>query len=225
MKIYKDIIQGTDEWKELRYRKVGGSTLSDVMANDGKPVELNAVFYKLLHEFMEDFQIDDNEFISEAMAIGNRLEPEAADLFSQVYGKEVHEIGWAELDEFIGISPDRIVCSLEKITEALEIKCPQGNTYAKYLCNNQLAIDDYCWQLVHYFLTFENLEKLNFMIYRPENLIKKHILIEITLDTVINTSKKHSATVRELVQLAKIRLSELIIAIENKLNELQTPNY
>lgn len=223
MKIYKDIIQSTDEWKELRYRKIGGSTNSKVMANSGKSVEENAIFATLLGDFMEEFEIEDNYATAE-MQRGNDLEPIAADEFSRIYGKKCYEIGWAEISDFVGISPDRLIEG-EKITEALEIKCPSKNIYSKYLLNNNEAITDYCWQLVHYFHVFEDLEKLNFFIYRPENLIQNHILIELTRDTVIQVNKNKSAAISELVEASEVRIEELRIALKNKIEALNTINF
>jgi hypothetical protein len=226
MKIYKNIIQGTDEWKELRYRKVGGSTSEKVQANEGKPVENNAVFFQLLAEFTEEFEIDENEYIDANMARGNRLDPEAAELFANVYGKKLIEIGWAEINEFVGISPDRLIDeATENTKEALEIKCPAKNTYAKYLCVPQLILEDYVWQIVQYFVVFEKLEKLNFMVYRPENLIQNHILMPVTPDTIIQVSAKKVAPVRDLVIQAKQRFTELENAINNKIELLNQSKF
>ena len=60
MKIYKNIQQQTDEWKELKYRKIGGSTLGGVMSYIDKPVEGNAIFFELLGQFTEEFEIDED---------------------------------------------------------------------------------------------------------------------------------------------------------------------
>jgi len=225
-KIYKDIIQGSDEWKELRWGKVGGSSLKHVMANYGKPVEDNAIFFELLGQMTEEFEIDDNDFVSSAMDRGNILESDASDLFSRIYGKECFEIGWAQINDFVGISPDRLIGEISMdVTEAAEFKCPAKNTYAKYLCNNDLAVEDYSWQLVDYFLVFKKLTKLNFMPYRPESKIKNHILIEITPDTIINVSKKLILPVYQLVEKAEQRLEELKTALDNKIESLTVTKF
>lgn len=226
MKIYKDLIQGTDEWKEMRHGKIGGSSLKEVMANEGKPVENNSFFYELIGQRTEEFDCEDGIFVTKAMQRGVDLEPVARAEFERIYGKKVHEIGWLELSDFVGISPDGLIATddeLEtwKIKEALEIKCPTRAVYMKYLIDNQEAIDDYPWQIVHYFLT-TGIEKLNLFIYRPENKLAAHILIEITKDTIINVSKKKSATVETLVEEARTRLNELEVSLKNRI-ELLTP--
>ena len=220
MKIYDKIVQGTDEWKALRWGKIGGSSLDKVMANPEKSIKENAIFYEILAQKCEEFDPFESDFTSYAMLRGNEFEPLAADEFERVTGKVCREIGWSELEDgFTGISPDRLIGE----TEALEIKCPGRNTYAKYLTTPDLAITDYAWQLVMYFVVFDKLETLFFMIYRPENQLKPAIYIEIHRDTVISINKKKSGTVSELVIEAKNRIEELKLELNNSINELKKP--
>ena len=78
---------------------------------------------------------------------------------------------------------------------------------------------------MHYFVVFEDLEVLNFMLFRPESKIKTHILIKMTPDTVINISKKISFTVSVLVEMVKERLAELKAELDAKIKELKTPKF
>ena len=149
MKIYDKIIQGTDEWKELRHGKVGGSTAKEIMSKYEKPITECAAFYTLLSEQMEDFDPFTNEFTSFSMQRGNELEPEARTEYERITGIEMAQFGWIEIDSFVGISPDGWNIKLKK---AIEIKCPAANTYAKYLLNFDEFLSDYVWQLVHYFV-------------------------------------------------------------------------
>lgn len=222
IKIYDKIIQGTDEWKELRWRKIGGSSLEKVMANADKSVKENAIFFELLSEMCEEFDPFESDFLSSAMQRGNEYEPLAAEEFERITGKKCSEIGWAELEDgFTGISPDRLIGK----NEALEIKCPSRNTYAKYLVNNDIAITDYAWQLVQYFVVFENLETLYFMIFRPENKINSFIIIKITKDTEIVVNKKKKSKISDLVIEAKTRIEVLKNELQNELKNLQKPKF
>lgn len=226
IKIYDKVVQGTDEWKELRWGKIGGSSLKDVMANENKSIVDNAIFSKLQGELMEEFDPFEENKATIEMQRGNELEPIAAEEFSRITGKNIYEIGWAELDDkFTGISPDRLIGKLGDlmITEALEIKCPSRNTYAQYLYNNNLAIEKYSWQIVQNFLIFDDLEVLHFFIYRPENEIKSHILVDITRNTEIQVNKKKKAKVYELVIEAKERIEELKRELEISINKLKQP--
>ena len=49
MKIFKEIVQGSDQWKEIRWGKIGGSTANKLMTKLDKPVcevaEFNATLF------------------------------------------------------------------------------------------------------------------------------------------------------------------------------------
>lgn len=227
--LYKNIIQGTDEWKEIRYRKVGGSSSDKIMSNLGKPVENNAIFFDLLGEFMEPFDIEEERFLSADVRRGIELEPIARDEFARIYCKQVFEIGWSESSDFTGISPDGIIGDEKLIKtnldvkEAFETKCPSRTTYAKYLIDNSLAITDYAWQIVDYFKEFPKLELLNLFIYRHENTIKSHILIKITRDMIIVVDKKKIGIIADLcIELAD-RQNEIKEALLNRIEDLKKP--
>lgn len=229
--IYKDVIQKSDEWKELRYRKIGSTGSKDAMSNQGSPVEKNAIFFKLLGELTEDYEFEEPRFLSESVQRGDELEPIAREEFARIYGKQVFEIGWSESSDFTGISPDGIIgdedlidCNELNVDEALEIKCPARNTYALYLVDKSVAVEDYAWQIVTYFKEFPNLSILNLFIYRPENLIKSHILIELTRDMVIPVNKKKSCKIADLCIELTERQNELKEALKAKIEELKKPN-
>lgn len=228
--LYKKIIQGTDEWKELRYRKLGGSSNEKVMTNLGKPVSGNAIFYDLLGEFSEDFEIEEDGFVSKDVSRGTELEPIARESFQRVYGKPVFEIGWAESTLFTGISPDGIIGDekfinmIDDVEEALEIKCPSRTTYCKYLEKNDLAITEYAWQIVTYFKEFKNLKVLNLFLFRPENSIKKHVLIKITRDTEIIVNKSKRGIISDLCVELTERQNELKKSIIERIEQLRKPS-
>lgn len=71
MKIYNDIQQGTPEWKELRWGKIGGSSAKDIMVDK---IENAAIINQLVFEHTEDF-VEEDEYISAYMQRGNDLEP------------------------------------------------------------------------------------------------------------------------------------------------------
>ena len=226
MKFYTEIQQGTEEWHGIRWGKVGGSTLKKVMANEGKPVRDNAVFAELFGELCEDYNPFDEGYVSKAMQAGIEKEPYAVAEFERITGLKCFEIGWAEKDdEFTGISPDRIVGSLDKITQAFETKSPEAQTFAGYLLDNSSILTDYAWQIVQYFNVFDELEVLYFFVYRPENCYQKHILLTITRDTIIEVNKKKIAPVRQLVTEAQTRLKELRQALDEQIEEITKPKF
>lgn len=218
MKIYKDLQQGTDEWKELRHGKVGGSTAKEIMAKYDKPITECAAFYSLLAEQMEDFDPFTTEFTSFAMQRGNELEPEARAEYERITGIKMEQFGWIELDSLVGISPDGWKPELKK---AIEIKCPAANTYAKYLLNFDEFLSDYVWQLVHPFVVLD-VDSVDCVAYRPENKVQPIIIKTITKDTVIQVSAKVSKPISELADMLKIRLTTTKCAIDSEMARIIT---
>ena len=214
MKIYEKIIQGTDEWKELRHGKVGGSTAKEIMAKYEKPITECAAFYKLLSEQMEDFDPFQSDYQSLAMQRGNEYEPLARDEYERITGYTVTQIGWAELDgEFVGISPDGLIPSIKK---SIEIKCPSANTHVDYMLDFNNFLEEYCWQIVHNFLVLD-VDSVDCISYRPENKIKPIIIYTVTPDTKIRISKKEVKNVSELVKMLDARLIELKSALDSEI--------
>ena len=220
MKIYDKIIQGSDEWKELRHGKVGGSTAKEIMAKYEKPITECAAFYTLLSEQMEDFDPFTNEFTSFSMQRGNELEPEARTEYERITGIEMAQFGWIEIDNFVGISPDGWNIKLKK---AIEIKCPAANTYAKYLLNFDEFLSDYVWQLVHYFVVL-GVDSVDCVAYRPENKVQPIIIKTITSETVIQVSAKVSKPISELAEMLKFRLTTTKCAIDSEMAKIISTN-
>ena len=220
MKIYKVFVLGTDEWKELRHGKIGGSTTKEIMSKYEKPITECAAFYTLLSEQMEDFDPFTNEFTSFSMQRGNELEPEARTEYERITGIEMAQFGWIEIDSFVGISPDGWNIKLKK---AIEIKCPAANTYAKYLLNFDEFLSDYVWQLVHYFVVL-GVDSVDCVAYRPENKLKPIIIHTITNETVIQVSAKVSKPISELAGMLKFRLTTTKCAIDSEMARIISTN-
>lgn len=217
MKIFKELKQGSDEWKEFRHGKIGGSTAGKIMTKLDKPVTECAEFYQILAENMEDFDPFTNDYISFDMQRGNELEPLAREEYERIYDVKVEQFGWIEQDNnWIGISPDGWMPELKK---AIEIKCPAANTHVKYMLNKNEFFEDYVWQIVHNFLVLE-IYSIDCISYRPENRYCSLVVNTVTLDTEIKISAKITKKVSELVEMEKIRLNELRYAIDKEL-ELQ----
>jgi predicted phage-related endonuclease len=216
MKIYDKIVQGTDEWKELRHGKVGGSTASKVMTKLDKPITECAVFTDLLSEWMEDFDPFQSDSQSSAMQRGNELEPLARDEYSRITGNLVTQIGWAESNEisFIGISPDGLVGD----KKAIEIKCPSATTHVKYMLDFNEFLEEYCWQIVHTFLVL-GVDTVDCISYRPENKVKPIIIFTVTKDTEIKISAKITKTVEDLTLMLKTRLVELLCELQKEIKK------
>lgn len=217
MKIFYDIKQGAEDWHELRYGKIGGSTLKDIMTKLSDPIQSCAKYLDMVSCRDEDFEFEES-YQSADMERGNAYEPLARKEFERVYDKHVVEIGWAEMDNGIaGISPDGLIyCGTLNVKEAIEIKCPSRKTHSKYIRDNKSIIDDYLWQIVMYFVVFDKLETLYLVSYRPENKRKELLCIEVKRNMVVRIKEGRNTietTIDGLALMAKSRIDELSDAL------------
>ena len=121
MKIYNDVIQGSDIWKELKRGKISASNFSKVMAK-GAGKTRQSYLYKLAAEIITGDQVD--HYTNDAMLHGTETEPMARAAYCFENDIEVTEVGFIETDEYLGCSPDGLVGD----DGLVEIKCPVTTT-------------------------------------------------------------------------------------------------
>lgn len=209
MKVYDEILQQSPEWYEIKYGKVGGSSLEKIMTNRTKPIRENPYYTELLSARFEEFEFEET-FTSHDMERGNMYEPLARSEFERIKGVQIEQVGWVEDKSGIyGISPDGL---FDNRKQGIEIKCPSRITHMKYIQNPISMVEQYVWQVIDYFLTI-GIKKLHFMSFRPENQIKPLLIQEVTKRTMLSISAKEKLSVSDLVALAKARLIELELAL------------
>jgi len=124
MKIYTDLQQGTEEWLKVRLGKFTASQASAI-ATAGKGLD-TLVFEKV--EELVTGQIKEC-YKNEDMIRGNELEPRARNLYELETGNIVKEVGFVELNDFVGCSPDGMV----GLDGLMEVKSPSLRVYYEYL--------------------------------------------------------------------------------------------
>lgn len=215
MKAYYDIKQGTEEWHNIRYAKIGGT------ASKGLFVESDTLLIELVAETIEPIEIDFDSFESKDMVRGYELEPFARQELSKYINVELLECGWLQCEEIplLGISPDGI-SKCETITA--EIKCLAKEKHTKHIMYDEMP-KDYIHQCLHYFTINPKLEKHYFCSFRPES-IKPIFVKELTRDSLIDLgtkAKPNIKTISEWVAIAKekaIKIQSDINTIVEKLN-------
>jgi len=134
MKIYTNIEQGTDEWLSIRCGKFTASTFSDLFMKEttkGYQEAINrVVFERISGEFPESYS---NDF----MKRGTELEPLARESYEILTFNKVHQVGFIELSEWVGGSPDGLI----EDEGMLEIKCPKWSTLISYLLEDVIPKD------------------------------------------------------------------------------------
>lgn len=121
--------QGSDEWLKIRCGKVTASHFSDVMS---KGQGRQTYMLKLAAERATG--LVQPSFKNEAMQWGTDTEPFARACYEQVTGYEVEQVGFVEVDDYVGVSPDGLVGE----EGCVEIKCPNTATHIGYIESGKL---------------------------------------------------------------------------------------
>lgn len=209
-----NIKQGTEEWHQIRWGKIGGTT------SKGLFVKSDTLLDELLSEITEPFELEDS-FESADMVRGFELEPLARQEVSLYIGCELLECGWLQCEEIplLGISPDGITSDM---TISAETKCPARKKHMSTIRTNEIPLDN-LHQCVHYFTVNPHLEKHYFASFRPE-AIKPLFVKELTRQSEVNLGTKAKPvvkTISEWVSLAKTNAINLQTEIDNEINKLQ----
>jgi len=130
-RISAQVVQGSDEWKQLRLGKVTASRVADVMAKikSGEAAGRSDYRTDLVIERLTNKPSD--SFTNAAMAWGTEQEPLARIKYETVFNLFVEEVPFINHPtiEWFGASPDGLVGS----EGLLEIKAPNSKTHIKYL--------------------------------------------------------------------------------------------
>jgi len=203
MKVYNNIIQGTEDWFRLKWGKVGGSS------SKGLFVPSDTLLIQLLAEHTEEFELDEDNYVSGDMQRGIELEPLHRSEIERYIGVSFNVPGWLESDEcaLLGISPDGIS---EDLTVSWEGKSPGAKKHISTVYANQIPSDN-IHQCLHYFTVNPKLQMHVFSSFRPESkypLWPKKISRESIID-LGTKAKPQCKTVQQWVDIAMHNALEL----------------
>lgn len=127
MRIYtkEEVPQRGDEWFAVRSLKLTASNAEIIQAN-GKGLE--TLCKDLVTDFVSDIQTE--TFTTADMQRGIELEPIAREKANGLFKCEYQEIGFVELDNRTGVSPDGVLFDKDgNITDLIEIKSPNDKNF------------------------------------------------------------------------------------------------
>jgi predicted phage-related endonuclease len=210
-----DVKQGSIEWHEARYRKIGGSTAKGLLT------PTDTLLLELVAEFSEDFELNEG-YQSEDMVRGTELEPYAREELNKATALLFVDIGWLQCEEIplLGISPDGIT---DDDRFSCEIKCPAAKRHTETILSNEIPLDN-IHQCVHYFVVNPKLEKHYFVSFRPENNYRPFFMKELTRDSLVNLGTKAKPVIKpiwEWVLVYKANAMELQGRIDSELEKLR----
>ncbi len=123
--------QGSDSWKEIRMGKVTGTGFQKVLAK-GQGKTRKAYMMQLAAERLTG--LCQESYSNATMDRGNEVEPQAKACYEAINGVSVVEVGFAQLNDDIGVSPDGFVGE----DGIIEIKCPNSTTHIDYILSNKM---------------------------------------------------------------------------------------
>lgn len=158
MKIYNDLQQGTDEWLEVRLGKFTASTATAIKSN-GKGLD-TLVLDKAV-ELITKKQAK-KAYKSAAMENGNEMEDEARTVYELSTGLSVVQVGFCELNEHVGCSPDGLVGD----DGLVEIKCPEARTFLSYKLTKKVDTGYYAQMQMQMYVT--DRQWCDYVVYNPD---------------------------------------------------------
>lgn len=193
--------QHSEEWFSIRTGKFT-SSVANTIKTAGQGLE--TLCFDIVAEILTKKKKE--TFKSPAMEQGNELEDTARTLFEMMTGFTVKEVGFVEIDEFEGSSPDGIF-ELDNEITGVEFKCPQDNTYAKLLYDRKIKPEYYA-QMQHQMMCL-GANRWFYAVFNP-NFDEQMIVIEVEKDA------EFQAKLREGLEKGKARVKEILNQIKGE---------
>jgi hypothetical protein len=167
MKIH-NVKQGTEEWLKLRLGKLTASD-AQAIATNGKGLETLA--FTKVAEIITG-KIKEDIYTNADIERGHELEAMARNSYELETENVVKEVGFMELDEFTGCSPDGAI-----LEEGLvEIKCPNDLNFVRYLYDRKID-PGHNWQM-QFQLFVSGREWVDYVVFN-ENFPKQAIITRV----------------------------------------------
>ncbi len=170
--------QGSEEWLNARKGRATASEFDKIITATGRESkQAEAYMRKLARECYID---DPMTFMGNKYTDwGHEHEPAARELFTELKGIEVEEVGFVISDKLqvVGCSPDGLIRGGDDYVAGFETKCPQVDTHVDYLLDGVLP-PKYRLQ-VHGSMAVTGLDTWWFMSYFPG---LKPLIVEVKRD-------------------------------------------
>ena len=129
MILREDIIQGSDEWFEIKIGKFSASTCADLLMAKST-AGYKSLIDRIIEERMTGLPTESRSFKGNQFTErGTEMEPLAAEDYELRNFAELKLIGVIELDDWVLCSPDRLIGD----NGLYQAKCPIFNTQREYL--------------------------------------------------------------------------------------------
>jgi YqaJ-like viral recombinase domain. len=201
MKIYENIQQGTPEWLQIRLGKFTASKCSTI-GTEGSGKGRGGLETLCIEKAAEIITGNlPEQFTNEDIERGHVLEDEARGAYTLETGHIVKQVGFVELDEFTGCSPDGLVGR----DGLIEIKCKDDKNHLLMLLGKEID-KAYQWQ-IQMALLVTGRKWCDFVSYNPNYKNKPLKIIRVLPDAEMQAALKAGLAkgierVKEIIQIA-----------------------
>lgn len=129
--------QNTPEWDEVRRGKITGSCASILMPKNGLGKGAESYAKVLVMERM-GVDLSYYDYKSDAMYDGSENEQFVREAYAKKYGVEVDQVGFIEMDDQVGCSPDGLVGT----NGMIEIYCPKPKAHLELWLTDKIEKTD-----------------------------------------------------------------------------------
>jgi hypothetical protein len=177
MRIFNEVIQGSEQWDALRAPRPTGSEYSKIFTGGGKVSGRREAYMRQL-AISTKYKMPSfggNKYTDR----GHELEPIAREMFIEKTGLDVREVGFVMSDHMdTGVSPDGLIYHNGKPIGVIEIKCLNETKHLGLITDNKVA-NDHLSQ-VHGELCVTELPVCVYILYCPEAYPLDFFCIEVT---------------------------------------------
>ena len=149
--------QKSEEWHQVRKGKM---TASHAQAIGNVSKGLESYCWEICSKFFE--KEEDEKYTNPDMDRGNELEAEARNIYEMEKNVEVEEVGFIELNDYVGCSPDGLVGD----DGGVEFKCHKNQIFFELLLGKREIESKYIWQ-IQMNLLITGREWWDFVAYNP----------------------------------------------------------
>lgn len=168
--VIKNNPQGTDAWMKDRSGHVTASH-AQAIGNNGKG--LDTYINQVMAEYFSSAEKEQYSNIHTER--GHELEPVARSMYELMNNVVVDQVGFCELNDFVGCSPDGLIGT----DGMIEIKCPEDKVYFDIIINEKID-SGYMWQCQMNMLILER-KYCDLIFYNP-NFEKSMMIFRLVPD-------------------------------------------
>ena len=196
--IIHNVQQKTDDWYKLRLGKFTGSDFHICMSDKETLTKKRMIAKKAAEKITG--ALSDQDFSSIHIQRGNELEGEAITIYEFEKDVVVEDIGFCELDEYIGCSPDGFVGD----DGMIEVKCKDNHSFLQSVIDDK--VDPMHMTQIQFNLMVTGRKWCDYVLYNPN--FKKYL-------HVIRVERDQS-----YIDKIKEKVQECVYIVKNIINEL-----